>query len=162
MSLFDGCSIKQITDNDEEKQPTTPVVLTEEEVAIVYQQILWDNHISVVTKQVNAMAHAPNYDAPYIVSMRISTLHSVIFLFQYALVSVMKLGARFPGGSTPKIQEIIDAFGSHVEVDLQQRGVEFSQLFRKYNGMRTALLEPMPPIERDTTLLEEPENQGIK
>ena len=81
MSLFDGCSIKQITDNDEEKQPTTPVVLTEEEVAIVYQQILWDNHISVVTKQVNAMAHKPNYDAPYIVSMRISTLHSVIFYF---------------------------------------------------------------------------------
>lgn len=81
-------------------------------------------------------------------------------VFQYALVSVMKLGARFPGGSTPKIQEIIDAFGSHVEVDLQQRGVEFSQLFRKYNGMRTALLEPMPPIERDTSMLEEPENQG--
>ena len=72
----------------------------------------------------------------------------------------MKLSAKFPGGSTPKIQEIIDAFGSHVEVDLQQRGVEFSQLFRKYSGMRTALLEPMPPIERDTTMLEESENQG--
>jgi len=129
-SLFDGCSIKQITDTDEEKQPTTPVVITEEEAASVYQQILWNNHISVVTKQ-------------------------------YALVSVMKLSARFPGGSTPKIQEMIDAFGSHVEIDLQQRGVEFSQLFRKYNGMRTALLEPMPPIERDTTMLEESDNQGL-
>ena len=61
MSLFDGCSIKQITDNDEDKQPTTPVVVTEEEVAIVYQQILWDNHISVVTKQVKIMASTPFY-----------------------------------------------------------------------------------------------------
>ena len=82
------------------------------------------------------------------------------FLLQYALVSVMKLSARFPSGTTPKIQEMVDAFGSHVEIDLQQRGVEFSQLFRKYNGMRTALLEPMPPIERDTSMLEEVENQG--
>ena len=87
-------------------------------------------------------------------------LYSLSIFIQYALVSVMKLSARFPGGSTPKIQEMIDAFGSHVEIDLQQRGVEFSQLFRKYNGMRTALLEPMPPIERDTTMLEESDNQG--
>ena len=51
-SLLDGCSIKQITDSDEGKQPTTPVIVTEDEVASIYQQILWDNHISVVTKQV--------------------------------------------------------------------------------------------------------------
>ena len=53
MSLLDGCSIKQITDSDEGKQPTTPVIVTEDEVASIYQQILWDNHISVVTKQVS-------------------------------------------------------------------------------------------------------------
>ena len=69
-------------------------------------------------------------------------------------MSVSKLSTRFPGGSTPKIQEIIDAFGSHLEIDLQQRGVEFSQLFRKFDGMRAALLEPMPPMERDTSLVE--------
>ena len=69
-------------------------------------------------------------------------------------MSVSKLSTAFPGGSTPKIQEIIDAFGSHLEIDLQQRGVEFSQLFRKFDGMRAALLEPMPPMERDTSLVE--------
>ena len=74
-------------------------------------------------------------------------------------MSVAKLSTRFPGGTTPKIQEIIDAFGSHLEIDLQQRGVEFSQLFRKYNGMRTALLEQMPPMERDTTMLDEQPEQ---
>ena len=35
-----------------------------------------------------------------------------------------------------------------MEIDLQQRGVEFSQLFRKHSGMRAALLEPMPPMEK--------------
>ena len=52
-ALLDGTSLKQTDPNEEGKQPTTPVVVTEEEVALVYQQILWDNHISVVTKQVN-------------------------------------------------------------------------------------------------------------
>jgi hypothetical protein len=52
-ALLDGSSLKDSDANEEGKQPTTPVVVTEEEVASVYQQILWDNHISVVTKQVN-------------------------------------------------------------------------------------------------------------
>ena len=69
--------------------------------------------------------------------------------FQYALMSVTKLSTRFPR-ATPKIQQIIDAFGSHIDTDLQQRGVEFSALFRHYDGMRSALLEPMPAFEKDS------------
>ena len=46
-----------------------------------------------------------------------------------------------------KIHQIIDTFGSHLHIELQQRGVEFSQLFRKYEHMRPALLERMPPME---------------
>jgi hypothetical protein len=46
-----------------------------------------------------------------------------------------------------KIRQIIDTFGSHLHIELQQRGVEFSQLFRKYEHMRPALLERMPPME---------------
>lgn len=46
-----------------------------------------------------------------------------------------------------KIRQIIDAFGSHLNVELQQRGVEFSQLFKKYEYLRPALLERMPPME---------------
>ncbi len=77
--------------------------------------------------------------------------HMSLVTKQYAIMSVTKLSTRFPT-STPKIQEIIDAFGCHLEIDLQQRGVEFSQLFRKHDGMRSALLEPMPPMERDTSM----------
>lgn len=32
-------------------------------------------------------------------------------------------------------------------MELQQRGVEFTQLFGKYSHMRSALLERMPPME---------------
>lgn len=75
--------------------------------------------------------------------------HMSLITKQYALMSVTKLSTRFPN-ATPKIQDIIDAFSVHMEIDLQQRGVEFSQLFRgQHSGMRSALLEPMPPMERE-------------
>lgn len=32
-------------------------------------------------------------------------------------------------------------------MELQQRGVEYSQLFGKYSHLRSALLEKMPPME---------------
>lgn len=34
-----------------------------------------------------------------------------------------------------------------MNVDLQQRGIEFSQLFRNHNNLRPALLEKMPPMQ---------------
>lgn len=46
-----------------------------------------------------------------------------------------------------KIRQIIDTFGSNLHIELQQRGIEFSQLFRKYDHLRSALLERMPPME---------------
>jgi AP-1 complex subunit gamma-1 len=62
-----------------------------------------------------------------------------------------KFGSKdFDLVNSTHLQEIIDAFGSHVQVELQQRGVEYSQLFRRFDNMRAALLEPMPPLERDT------------
>ena len=89
--------------------------------------------------------------------------HISVVTKQYGLMSLTKLSTRFPN-ATPKIQEIIDAFGSHLQIDLQQRGVEFSQLFRKFDHMRAALLEPMPPMERDTSMLNgdvEGSNSGL-
>jgi hypothetical protein len=46
-----------------------------------------------------------------------------------------------------EIKTIIDAFGSHLHVDLQQRSVEFSQLFKASKEIRLALLEKMPRMQ---------------
>lgn len=46
---------------------------------------------------------------------------------------------------------MIISFSSHLNVDLQQRGIEFSQLFRDYNNLRPALLEKMPPMQVNKT-----------
>ncbi|KAH9629399.1 hypothetical protein HF086_013313 [Spodoptera exigua] len=46
-----------------------------------------------------------------------------------------------------KIRVIIDTFGSHIHIELQQRGVELSQLYRKYAHLRPALLERMPAMD---------------
>lgn len=64
---------------------------------------------------------------------------------QYTLMSLTKLSTRFT--STNKIQQIISSFCSSLHIELQQRGVEFSQLFGKYSHLRPALLERMPPME---------------
>ncbi|XP_073972630.1 adaptor protein complex 1, gamma subunit isoform X2 [Rhodnius prolixus] len=66
---------------------------------------------------------------------------------QYALTSLTKLSTRFHHTETSKIRELIESFGSHVQMELQQRGVEYSQLFGKYSYLRIGLLERMPPLE---------------
>ncbi|GJQ75627.1 hypothetical protein Trydic_g17705 [Trypoxylus dichotomus] len=65
---------------------------------------------------------------------------------QYTLLSLTKLSTRF-NNSNPKIQQIVSSFCSSLHIELQQRGVEFTQLFGKYGHLRAALLERMPPME---------------
>ena len=75
--------------------------------------------------------------------------HMSLVTKQYALMSIAKLSTRF-SNATPKIQDTIDAFHVHMEIDLQQRGVEFSQLFTKVDrNIRDSVLEPMAPMQRD-------------
>ena len=59
--LLDGSSLNQIVESEEGNPPTPQVVITEDEVATMYQQILWDNQISVVTKQVCLKFHSCNF-----------------------------------------------------------------------------------------------------
>ncbi|XP_075220682.1 adaptor protein complex 1, gamma subunit isoform X2 [Lycorma delicatula] len=78
---------------------------------------------------------------------------------QYALTSLTKLSTRFQS-ETNKIRELIEAFGSHVNMELQQRGVEYTQLFGKYNHLRSGLLERMPPMESSVKSPAQPETNG--
>lgn len=65
---------------------------------------------------------------------------------QYALVSLVKLSTRLHS-CVEEIQALITSFGSHLNVDLQQRGIEFTQLFGSHNHLRPPLLEKMPPMQ---------------
>ncbi|XP_055371083.1 AP-1 complex subunit gamma-1 isoform X2 [Condylostylus longicornis] len=65
---------------------------------------------------------------------------------QYALVSLVKLSTRLQSGQE-EIKALIETFGTHLNVDLQQRGVEFTQLFNSHQHLRPPLLEKMPPLQ---------------
>lgn len=39
-------------------------------------------------------------------------------------------------------------FGCHLNVDLQQRGIEYSQLFSRHQALRPAIMERIPALER--------------
>ncbi|CAB0001189.1 unnamed protein product [Nesidiocoris tenuis] len=72
---------------------------------------------------------------PYVVCFSCTSLS-----FDHVVVIAFLLFSR-------KIQELIESFGTHVQMELQQRGVEYSQLFGKYSYLRSGLLERMPPLE---------------
>ncbi|XP_035768849.1 AP-1 complex subunit gamma-like 2 [Neolamprologus brichardi] len=54
--------------------------------------------------------------------------------------------------STPdsRIRSIVSIYGSCIDVELQQRAVEYNALFKKYDHMRAAVLERMPVIEKNS------------
>ncbi|KAG7273897.1 hypothetical protein CRUP_025958 [Coryphaenoides rupestris] len=48
-----------------------------------------------------------------------------------------------------RIRSIVSIYGSCIDVELQQRAVEYNALFKKYDHMRAAVLEKMPVIDRN-------------
>lgn len=65
---------------------------------------------------------------------------------EYAVTALMKMSVRFKSCAA-RIKKVVDAFGGNMNVELQQRAVEFSSLFSKYDHLRDSLLERMPPME---------------
>uniref|UniRef100_A0A8D0IYH4 Adaptor related protein complex 1 subunit gamma 2 n=2 Tax=Sus scrofa TaxID=9823 RepID=A0A8D0IYH4_PIG len=65
----------------------------------------------------------------------------------YALTALMKLSTRLRGDNN-RIRQVVSIYGSCMDVELQQRAVEYNTLFRKYDHMRAAILEKMPLMER--------------
>jgi len=52
---------------------------------------------------------------------------------------------------------MVESFGSHLNMEMQQRGVEFSCLFTHFDHLRPSLLERMPPIPSQRPKMEETE-----
>ncbi|XP_043566085.1 AP-1 complex subunit gamma-1-like isoform X2 [Chiloscyllium plagiosum] len=66
---------------------------------------------------------------------------------EYALTAIMKLSTRLQS-STNRIRKAVSIYGSSLDVELQQRAVEYSALFMRFDHMRPALLERMPLIQK--------------
>ncbi|XP_024609006.1 AP-1 complex subunit gamma-like 2 isoform X2 [Neophocaena asiaeorientalis asiaeorientalis] len=62
----------------------------------------------------------------------------------YALTALVKLSTRLRGDNK-----------SCLDVELQQRAVEYNTLFRKYDHMRAAILEKIPLVERGGSQVDE-------
>ncbi|XP_069740877.1 AP-1 complex subunit gamma-1-like isoform X2 [Narcine bancroftii] len=69
---------------------------------------------------------------------------------EYALTAIMKLSTRLQS-STNRIRKAVSIYGSSLDVELQQRAVEYSALFMRFDHMRPALLERMPLIQKSGT-----------
>lgn len=72
---------------------------------------------------------------------------------QFVLTSLAKLHTRLSDSAQQsRIEQIIGSFESSVEVEIQQRSVEFSSLLRR-SDIREGVLESMPPPEIKQTVL---------
>ncbi|TMS09704.1 AP-1 complex subunit gamma-1 [Larimichthys crocea] len=67
----------------------------------------------------------------------------------FALTATMKLSTRI-NDNVDRIRSIVSIYGSCIDVELQQRAVEYNALFKKYDHMRAAVLERMPVIEKNS------------
>ncbi|XP_035392092.1 AP-1 complex subunit gamma-like 2 [Electrophorus electricus] len=67
----------------------------------------------------------------------------------FALTATMKLSTRITN-NVDRIRSIVSIYGSCIDVELQQRAVEYNALFKKYDHMRAAVLERMPVIDKSS------------
>ncbi|KAJ1137226.1 hypothetical protein NDU88_003639 [Pleurodeles waltl] len=65
----------------------------------------------------------------------------------YALTAIMKLSTRLRD-NVDRIRQVVSIYGSCIDVELQQRAVEYNALFKKYDHMRGAVLEKMPLMDK--------------
>lgn len=95
-----------------------PVQATEEEVLDVLERVLVNNNSSPTTKQ-------------------------------YTITAVVKLSTRFRSpNSQMLIRRLISLYATSMNIELQQRSIEFSALFRSQEQIRMGLLERMPILEK--------------
>lgn len=68
---------------------------------------------------------------------------------EYAINALFKLSARFPDHSA-QVKIFTDGSTTDLNLELQQRSIEFSTIFSRHEDLLPAIFERMPPIERPT------------
>lgn len=66
---------------------------------------------------------------------------------EYAINALFKLSARFPDQSA-QVKIFTDSTTTDLNLELQQRSIEFSTIFSRHEDLLPAIFERMPPIER--------------
>ncbi|BFZ13168.1 hypothetical protein BsWGS_16207 [Bradybaena similaris] len=84
----------------------------------------------------------------------LATNNSSVVTKEYVITALMKLSSRL-SSCTSRLKKIITTYGSSTNVELQQRSVEYSNLFTRYDHLRPAVLERMPLIEAHPHSLED-------
>lgn len=71
----------------------------------------------------------------------------------FILTAVTKLSSRFNDlGQLKRIRNILHQFDESIELELQQRAIEFGKLM-EMDGIKTGVLERMPPPELKPTVM---------
>ncbi|KAG0271119.1 clathrin associated protein complex large subunit, partial [Linnemannia exigua] len=74
-------------------------------------------------------------------------------LREYIITALMKLTSRFSSASSSeKVKQMLAGFSTSIEVEIQQRAVEFTNLFQ-YDDIRPAVLERMPVMQIKETVI---------
>lgn len=66
---------------------------------------------------------------------------------EYAINALFKLSARFPNQSA-QVKIFTDGSTTDLNLELQQRSIEFSTIFSRHEDLLPAIFERMPPIEK--------------
>lgn len=67
---------------------------------------------------------------------------------QYAIMAVIKLSTRFTH-TLDRIQRLTGLYASSMNVEMQQRSIEYATLFKIPENIRVGLLEQMPLLDRN-------------
>ncbi|WVW83795.1 hypothetical protein I302_105816 [Kwoniella bestiolae CBS 10118] len=94
-----------------------------------------------------------------LLNLVLSSPYTNTLIRQFVLTALSKLSVRFKELSTPqqssnqdRIAEILAGFSSNLELEIQQRAVEFSNLFG-LSDVKLGVLERMPPPEIRATMM---------
>ncbi len=95
-----------------------------------------ESHMSI-DDIVNLLIRVLNYNAGLVATR------------EYAINALVKLSTRYPH-ITNHVQTIMSIYGCNMNLELQQRAVEYNAVLKRYENLREGLFEQMPPIEIKT------------
>ena len=72
----------------------------------------------------------------------------------YAINALMKLSTRFTS-SVAHIKSIVSCYSDNLNMELQQRAVEYGTIFNKYDRMRPGLFERIPPLHTSSAKVDD-------